>query len=276
MEDLNQYLEEFQKEEYEILAYITVNWGYSGQYGDYHRILLCFPAMVDLRTGECIVEDGRIDYLVKDEDYEKNEYFHFDENGIYHFLVSKCVPKDLDPMFLASMNNRYLVKKVIEDNASNPELEAIRTEYMKEGTLEAGNTEFTLNRRYEWFEGKADILGGTCLVFLCLDRNSKKKAKKASARFESLMQDMKELDKKLKDFCAERMIDSANEWKEDENDPEITPDVFKEKMGAPNEMVVNNNGKVEISYGDGDMFGGHSIQICLNADNSIKDCGLVG
>ena len=90
------------------------------------------------------------------------------------------------------------------------------------------------------------------------------------------MQNMEELDKKFKEFCACRMLDSANEWKENEDDPDITAEVFKEKMGTPNELVVNNNGKVEIYYSDGDMFGGHAIQVRVNADNTIKDCEPVG
>lgn len=276
MEELNQYLEEFQKEEYEILVYISKGWGAAGMYDDYKSVISYFPAMVDLRTGECIVADGRLETLVKTEDYNKDECFHFADNGIYRLLVSKCVHRDLGPEYLASMNNRFLLKKVIEENASSPDLEAIRAECTKDIIVEVCDTEFLLNRDLEWFEGKVNILGGTCSVFLCLDRNSKMKIKKASARFESLMQDMKDLDKKCKDFCSERMLDAANEWKENEDDPDITAESFMEKMGTPNEMVVHNNGKAEILYSDGGMFGGHGIQIRVNADNSIKDCELVG
>ena len=276
MSDLEEYLEGFQKEEFEILVYISKGWGASGQFDDYQRVLSYFPAMVDLRTGECIVADGRLGNLVKNEDYEKNEYFHFADNGIYRLLVSKCVYKDWGPGYLASMNNRYLLKKVIEENASSPELEAIRAEYTKDIIIEVCDMEFLLNRDIGWFGGKVNILGGTCSVFLWLDMNSKMKAKKASARFESLMQDMKELDIKIKEYCAARMLDSANEWKENEDDPDITADKFMENMGTPNEMVVHNNGKVEIMYGDGDMYGGHAIQVSINADNEIKDCELVG
>lgn len=276
MGELEQYLEDFQKEEFEILVYISKGWGGAGLYDDYQRVLSYFPAMVDLRTGECIVADGRLENLVKNEDYEKNEYFRFADNGIYRLLVSKCVHKDLGPEYLPSMNNRYLLKKVIEENASNPELEAIRIENTKDIFIKVCDTEFLLNRNIGWYEGKVKILGGSCSVYLWLDRNSKMNAKKASARFEALMQDMKELDLKFKDFCVERMLDSANEWKEDENDPDITADKFRENMGTPNEIVINNNGKIEIFYGDGDMFGGHAIQVNVNADNGIKDCELVG
>ena len=276
MRTLEQYLETFQKEEFEILVYISVGWGGAGMLEGYHEVTSYFPAMVDLRTGECIVEDGRIESLVKNADYEKNKYYRFADNGIYRLLVTKCVQRDLGPDMLASMNNRYLVKKVIEENVSCPELEVIRDEYTRDIIIDVCGTEFILNRNLNWFEGAFSILGGSCKVYLCLDRNSKKNAKKASARFEALLQQIQDLDIKFKDYCAQHMLDSANEWKENEGDPDITSDMFKEKMGSPNEMVVHNNGKVEVLYNDGFMFGGHAIQISINKDNEIKDCEIVG
>ena len=276
MRTLEQYLETFQKEEFELLVYISVGWGGAGMLEDYHEVTSYFPAMIDLRTGECIVEDGRIESLVKNADYEKNKYYRFTDNGIYRLLVTKCVQKELGPEMLASMNNRYLVKKVVEENVSCPELEAIRDEYTRDIIIDVCGTEFVLNRNLNWFEGTFSILGGSCNVYLCLDRNSKKNAKKASARFETLLQQIQDLDIKFKDYCAQHMLDSANEWKENEGDPDITSDMFKEKMGSPNEMVVHNNGKVEVLYNDGFMFGGHAIQISINEDNEIKDCEIVG
>lgn len=276
MRTLEQYLETFQKEEFEILVYISVGWGGAGMLEDYHEVTSYFPAMIDLRTGECIVEDGRIESLVKNADYEKNKYYRFTDNGIYRLLVTKCVQKELGPEMLASMNNRYLVKKVVEENVSCPELEAIRDEYTRDIIIDVCGTEFVLNRNLNWFEGTFSILGGSCNVYLCLDRNSKKNAKKASARFEALLQQIQDLDIKFKDYSVQRMLDSANEWKENEDDPDITSDMFKEKMGLPNEMVIHNNGKVEVLYNDGFMFGGHAIQISINEDNEIKDCEIVG
>lgn len=273
---LEQYLNTFQKEEYEILVYINTGWGGAGMLEGYHEVISYFPAMIDLRSGECIVADGRIESLVKNEDYEKDEYFKFTDNGIYRLLVSKCVPKELGPEMLASMNNRYLLKKVIEENPSCPELEAIREENTKEIIIKVCETEFVLDRNLGWFEGKTGILGDSCAVYLYLDRNSKKKAKKASARFESLMQNIERLNLMFKDYCALHMLDSANEWKENDDDPDITADIFKEKMGTPNEIVVHNNGKAEIFYSDGYMFGGHAIQVSINADDEIKDCEPVG
>lgn len=276
MRTLDQYLEAFQKEEFEILVYVNKGWGGAGLLEGYHEVTSYFPAMIDLRSGECIVEDGRIESLVENENYEKDEYFKLSDNGIYHLLVVKCVQKELGPGMLASMNNRYLIKKVIEENPSCPKLEAIREEYTREIIINVSDTEFVLDRNLGWFEGEAGILGGSCTVYLYLDKNSKEDANKASARFEELIQNIEGLDTIIKGYCALHMLDSANEWKENENDPDITANIFKEKMGTPNEMVVHNNGKAEIIYSDGNMFGGHAIQVRVNADNEIKDCELVG
>ena len=276
MRTADEYLKEFEPVDMEITVYITTGFGGACILKDYHEVTSYFPAMVDMRSGECIVADGRIESLVKNVDYDKNEYYRFVDNGIYRLLVNKCVPKNLGPEMLASMNNRYLVKKVIEENADCPELEAIRAEYTKDVIVEACSIKFTLNRLLNWFEGTAEIMNGSCKVYLCLDKDSKVKAEKASARFEELMRNLEELDYKFKVYCTKRMLDSANEWKENEDDPDITEDKFKENMGTPNEIVIHNNGKVEILYGDGFMFGGHAIQVSIDADNEIKDCEIVG
>ncbi len=276
MRTVDDYMKEFEPIDMEIAVYITKGFGGAGILENYHEVTSYFPAMVDLRTGECTVTDGRIESLVKNEDYDKNNYYRFIDNGIYRLLVTKCIPKDLGLGMLASMNNRYLVKKVIEENASFPELEAIRTEYTKDVIIEVCCNKFTLNRLLNWFEGTAGILDGSCIVYLCLDEDSKVEAKNAARRFEELMQNFKELDNKFKVYCTERMLDSVNEWKENEDDPDITSDKFKENMGTPNEMVIHNNGEVEILYGDGFMFGGHAIQVSINENNEIKDCEIVG
>ncbi len=123
MTEEQEYLEGFEKEEFEIIVYITTGWGAGGYYGNLCEVTSYFPAMVDLRSGECIVADGRVETPIGREDYKNDQYYHFADNGIYRLLVSKCVQRMLGPDMLASMNNRYLVKKVVAENASCPELE---------------------------------------------------------------------------------------------------------------------------------------------------------
>lgn len=271
-----EYREGFEKEEFEIIVYITTGWGGGGYYGDLVEVTSYFPAMVDLRSGECIVADGRVETPIGREEYKNDQYYHFADNGIYRLLVSKCVQRELGPNMLASMNNRYLLKKVIAENAPCPELEAIRAEYTRPIVIEVCGAEFLLNRRYGWYEGTVDILCGSCKVSLYLDSNSKMKAKRSSARFEALMQNPEELDGKIKEHCVGRMLEAANEWKENEDDPDITADQFKENMGAPIELVVQSSGELEIYYGDGDMFGGHAIFVNVNTRNEIVRCELAG
>jgi hypothetical protein len=47
-------------------------------------------------------------------------------------------------------------------------------------------------------------------------------------------------------------------------------------MGAPIELIVQSGGKLEIYYGDGDMFGGHAIFVNVNTRNEIVRCELAG
>lgn len=47
-------------------------------------------------------------------------------------------------------------------------------------------------------------------------------------------------------------------------------------MGTPREIEVSCDGEVSILYGDNDMFGGHDIQIEVDADDEIEDWDIVG
>ena len=276
MSPIETYPEGFQTEEFEILVYITDGWGGAVMYEGHYEVTSYFPAMVDLRTGKMIEADGRIENLIKSEDYKADQYYHFENKCIYRLLVSKCIEKELGPGIMASMNNRYHLKKVIAANVESPELEAFRAEYEKSVIMDVCGNEFVLNRKFGWYEGNVEILGGSCLVYLDLDEQTKVEAKDAAARFEIFLKDIENLDRQMKDFCVERMLDSANEWKENEDDPDITPEQFKENLDSPNELVVHNDGSAEFMYGDGDMFGGHAIQVSVEADGELSDCELVG
>ncbi len=48
MTEEQEYLEGFEKEEFEIIVYITTGWGAGGYYGDLCEVTSYFPAMVDL------------------------------------------------------------------------------------------------------------------------------------------------------------------------------------------------------------------------------------
>ena len=133
-----------------------------------------------------------------------------------------------------------------------------------------------MNRRFKWYEGQVQISGDCCEVYLNLDKGSQDKADTAASRLEALMSNINELDGKIKEFCVEKMLDTANECKEDDDDPDITAEQFKENMGSPVSIEIRGSGKATISYGDNDMFGGHEIQIELTADDEIKDWDIVG
>jgi len=276
MRTVEEYLSGFQEEEFNILVYISTGWGGATMLEGFHEVTSYFPAMVDTRTGELIVADGRIEALVKNEEYKAHTYHRFSDNVICRLRVVKCIQKELGPDILPSMNNRYLLLSIVEEEAFCPELEAFREEYLKDVVIDVCGEEFLLNRRFKWYEGQVQISGDCCEVYLNLDKSSSDKADTAASRLEALMRNIEELDGKIKEFCVEKMLDTANECKEDDDDPDITAEQFKENMGSPVSIEIRGSGKATISYGDNDMFGGHEIQIELTSDDEIKDWDIVG
>ena len=272
---LKQYLEDFQEEEYEILVYITKGWSGASRLDGYREVTSYSSAIIDLRTGEFRAEDGRIENVIPDKEYEQNQYRRFEDNKIYRIRVRKCIWKDLGPEYMASMNERYLLKEVIRED-DDPGLSAFREEYLKPVIITVAGTDFVLDRGLGWYEGTVEILGEPCTVYLELDSDSKTKANGAAEKFAEMLPRITELHEKCLEQSVEAMLDSANEWKENEDDPDITAEVFKENVGAPHELVMHDDGSAEFMYGDGDMFGGHGIQVSVDADGEIEDCELVG
>ncbi|MBO4687998.1 MAG: DUF2262 domain-containing protein [Clostridiales bacterium] len=272
---LKQYLEDFQEEEYEILVFITKGWSGASRLDGYREVTSYSAAMIDIRTGEFRAVDGRIENVIPDKEYEQNQYCRFEDNKIYRIRVRKCKWKDLGPEYMASMNERYLLKEVIREE-DDPKLSAFRAEYLKPVIIKVAGTDFVLDRNLGWYEGTVEILGEPCTVYLELDADSKTEASGAAEKFAEILPRITELHEKCLEQSAEAMLDSANEWKENEDDPDITAEVFKENVGAPHELVMHDDGSAEFMYGDGDMFGGHGIQVGVDADGEIDDCELVG
>ena len=277
MRTYDDYLLEYSDSEQIITVFITTGFGGATRIDGYRNIVAYFPVMID-SNNRLVEEDGRIEILVSNDDFDKNEYIKLEDNGIYKLLVSKCIPKELSPNILPIMNNRYLLKCVIsrcESADATQSLISYREEYLKDVIVNIEGTDFVLNRRFGWYKGCCNFDGNLCSIFLYLDKGSKLSALNASERFKSVVHCLEDWNKNIVDRFISDLLSLANEWKEDEFAPDITPEQFADNLYLSN-IVIFSDKRMEFSYGDNDLFGGHSIIAKINDKDEITECNIAG
>lgn len=134
--------------------------------------------------------------------------------------------------------------------------------------------EFKLDRRYGWFEGQISWLGNTEDVTLNKDEDTDT-AEQALRTLHMLMSDPEKWDRKLREYAAGELTELANDWREEDETPEITKEEFAERIGSPS-FTINNTGDFEAVYNDDDMFAGHWIVVYGTAGAELTEANIEG
>lgn len=267
---VKQFENEFEKEEYEIYALIYRE----ATGGRYYLKKYIQPnagtyATVDCRNGQLEKKAGRLVWLVST---RSNNYgYDFKRYGIYKLLVRKIKQKELDEYTSKSVNNSYLVLKVLDCNVKHSELSELSKYLQQPKMIHTKLGEFSLNREFGWFSLKLsnyeiilnqdDELSDTCI-----------KALEVYKKYEDCLED---LDQKLRLYAAKNMLTAGNEWLEDAGEELINEEQFMERISITT-FIFDNKGEIQAYYDDGDIFWGHCIIVSINADGNVVDCEIAG
>ena len=255
---------EFETEEYEMLILVQASCGGAAcikdmLIKDMLKPSVDFLASIDLRNGQFFHEKGRVEWLIKKDNKRKGWGYDFEQFGIYRVVVRKCIPQKLQPYQLHYMNNRYMLIRVLEENASNEKLEALKEHYSKPISTENELGTFVLEREFSWFEGSINWNGVEANVYLETDEEDGDTAEQAMAVLKSVIENIVDNDNKYREFAAQELTGLANEWlsESDESDvEEITQETFAKRMEI-SEVTVSPDGSLSLIYHDDDMFWGH-------------------
>ena len=267
---LEKYESRFEKEEKELTVLLKDSCnGASVLEKKWLRPSVDFAASYDDETGELRKEAGRIEWLIKRDPDRKGFGYDFEQYGIYKLLVRKSLYSD----------NTYMLVRVLEKDVSNEELLEYKKHFSRLVLIETGYGQFELDRAYSWFSAEIELGDFTPSVYLETDEEDGDTAEGARQAFLKMADSFVALDKKNKEYAAQMLLDSANEWLEDderENKPErITKEMFMDAMEV-SEITVSPDGSITLLYNDGDMFWGHDIEISIEADGTISDADIVG
>ena len=78
-----------------------------------------------------------------------------------------------------------------------------------------------------------------------------------------------EWNRRIRDYAVKELLAVENESWIDQDEPELTPDDFKDRMTLES-ITVDPNGSFDFWHDDGDLFWGHAIQIGGNLAEGPK------
>ena len=267
----------FVTEETEITVLLKDSSNGAAVLGDWLRPSVNFLASIDNDTGEMIKEEGRLEWMIKKDPDRKGWGYDFEQYGIYKLLVRKCIPRKLESFESATLNNCYMIVKVLEENVQNDKLLEYKEYLSKPVEIDTPYGKFVLDRSMSWFEGEIELNGLDFTAFLETDEDNGETAELALRVFLKTAENFEDFDRKNKEFAADNLLDLAHEWRESdegENEP-LTREQFIEAIGV-SEWTVTPYGNMTLYYYDGDIFWGHAIEINIDEDGTIEDADIAG
>lgn len=288
MDTVKEFEKRFEPEITDLLVLIKTSVNGAAGSGDMLYPSTEFIASVNMQTGEFSRKPGRLEWQIKNTKFRMGWGFNFKQYQICHIRARKNIPITLEPYMRKTLNNCYMVVEVVEKNASEPRLDALKEHVLQPVLIEdAALGTFTLDRTYSWFEGIVDWLGIKCLAYLRTDEEDGETAEKAHLYLQELYKNRKEWDEKFRDFATEQLWELANEWYdgedeyyEDEEDEDadiiyITKEAFSGRISIES-ITIYSSGSLTLYYYDDDMFAGHAIEIDGNMDDTLRRADIVG
>jgi hypothetical protein len=271
----------YKTEEQEIVVLFRDNSGGAGKAGG--EVLwtasASFLAYVDETTGEVKKGDGRVEWLITDDDRNAHGSaypYHFKDAGIYRLLVRDLKDRTVPEGRMPSFYNRFLVVRVLEENARNDALTGILEDYRTPVVLKDDLLgEFVLNKNLSLFDGRAEWCGKDVSVSLEVDGDDEAIWASALGHIRALFEQQTVRDGEFRGFAVEKLTELANDWREDESVAEITAEVFADRIGLA-ELSVDMDGNYCAYYDDDDMFYGHIITVYGNVKSGMKDANIEG
>lgn len=138
---------------------------------------------------------------------------------------------------------------------------------MEKITTKSG--EFKYNKKENLYE----MINDKYTIVLECDDNTNSTCEKALETFKRYEDNLEELDKKFKNYAAKEMIDTANDWLEEET-PIIEEELSK-RINSPY-IIFHSNSSIEAYYKDDDIFAGHLIFVSKDTSGIINYVTLMG
>lgn len=132
-----------------------------------------------------------------------------------------------------------------------------------------------LNKDYSYFSGEVKWNDQNISVSMEVDKNDRCTWEQVFENLRFLFNNMQQKDQEFRQYAAEQLTELANDWLQDEEDEEITEDMFVSRINLV-ELTMDYNGDYSLYYNDDDMFWGHIIDIVGSIETGPTSASIAG
>jgi hypothetical protein len=161
-----------------------------------------------------------------------------------------------------------------EGLADDPELQAHLLELQKSKTFEDERFgKFSFHRRLGLYSTRIEWCGEMINLYLLAEEPDEIDSCLKIAR--GLWMEEFLWKTRIEDFAADKLLLIKNDNWLDEDESELSSTEFKNKMNLQS-LLIYPGGEFSFNHDDGDLFWGHSIQVCGNVADGLTFSGIAG
>ncbi|MFT3681334.1 MAG: DUF2262 domain-containing protein [Ferruginibacter sp.] len=276
--DFEAFASEYHNEEKEILVLTSDQTGGAGKFYDSWDASQYFLAYIDLKTNKLKKGDGRINWLLSDEEcrqYGTTWPFNFNKGTIYRIKVRELIDRTVPEGRLPSYYNRFMIVDVLDKNIQNNELLSFLTEYRTPiEIVDEKLGKFELNKDYKTLQGQLNWINHDVSVSIEVEIDDRESWTNGIRTLRIFFEQQEQQDLDLRTYAGEQLTDLANDWRED-GSKEITKSDFIKRISL-SDLVISSTGDFTAYYNDDDMFYGHIIDVSGNIKTGISSANIAG
>ncbi|MEI0603576.1 DUF2262 domain-containing protein [Brachyspira alvinipulli] len=233
--------------------------------GKYYTLLVSAIAYKNIITNE-IIENENL--LIVKEIEDTSYYFQiFRNKTIVRLKVRK--EKNNDDLYM-----RFLLEDIVDNDYKDDDLNIILEKYSKPVYYKDEELgDFELDKSINCFEKNMSWTYNNDISVL-FDDIDEEVNKKSVDIIKKIFANKKDIDKKLKDYISENMLEDANNWNDDAEKPHINKEDFT-KLIALTSITISED-IITFWFDDGDIFWGHSIVVESDYDFNFEDAHIEG
>ena len=164
------------------------------------------------------------------------------------------------------VKERNLYYVIALKKAKEKRFEPIIEEESRPIVISVNDTEFKFDKILSWYDGKIEFNGYTIDISLKPKGNTLD-ATTSVATYKKIMENFDSLYKKVLTRCANELVEGANEWRDEDDEHEITAEEFQRRIDTKKLSISIDDNSYTLYFDDDNLFWGHTIVYEGNIEN---------
>lgn len=135
--------------------------------------------------------------------------------------------------------------------------------------------ELTYDHEFEWWDGQTDLGGHPAELRVQAERDCPSDPA-ARRTLGAALTRLRETEGRVRAAVATRLLDLAEDWRDDEDDPEPLTVAGVMARIVPTSVELSPDGGATLYYADGELFAGHIILAGVDASGHVTSAGIAG